>query len=52
MILGQSAATAAVLAIDGKVAVQDVPYDKLKARLKDDHQVLEYGVEPKKPKGK
>ena len=29
MILGQSAATAAALAIDGGDAVQDVPYDKL-----------------------
>lgn len=42
MILGQSAATAAVLAIDGKLAVQDVPYDKLSARLKADGQILEH----------
>ena len=42
MILGQSAATAAVMAIDGKIAVQDVPYDKLRARLLADGQVLEY----------
>ncbi|MEZ5353386.1 MAG: FAD-dependent oxidoreductase [Bryobacteraceae bacterium] len=40
MILGQSAATAAVLAIDGKLAVQDVPYQKLRARLLADGQVL------------
>ena len=40
MILGQSAATAAVLAIDDKVAVQDVPYAKLRARLLQDGQVL------------
>ena len=42
MILSQSAATAAVMAIDGKIAVQDVPYDKLRARLLADGQVLEY----------
>ena len=42
MVLGQSAATAAVLAIDGKLAVQDVPYDKLKARLLADGQVLSF----------
>ncbi len=41
MILGQSAATAAVLAIDGKVAVQDVPYEKLRAKLVADGQVLQ-----------
>lgn len=41
MILGQSAATAAVLAIDGKRAVQDVPYGKLKERLLKDGQILE-----------
>jgi hypothetical protein len=43
MILGQSAATAAVLAIDGNVAVQDVPYAQLRERLLKDGQVLEYG---------
>ena len=42
MILGQSAATAAVLAMDGKLAVQDVPYDRLRARLVADGQVLEF----------
>jgi hypothetical protein len=42
MILGQSAATAAALAIDGGLAVQDVPYAKLKARLVQDGQVLAY----------
>jgi hypothetical protein len=42
MILGQSAATAAVMAIDGNTAVQDVPYDKLRARLLADGQVLEF----------
>jgi hypothetical protein len=33
MILGQSAGTAAAMAIDGGVAVQDVPYGKLRERL-------------------
>lgn len=44
MILGQSAATAAVMAIDGKLAVQDVPYSSLRERLLKDQQVLEYSV--------
>lgn len=42
MILAQSAATAAALAIDGKTAVQDVPYPKLRERLLKDGQVLEF----------
>jgi hypothetical protein len=41
MILGQSAATAAVMAMDGKMAVQDVPYEKLRARLMQDKQILQ-----------
>jgi hypothetical protein len=48
MILGQSAATAAAMAIDGKLAVQDVPYEKLRARLLADGQVLEYAAPAKK----
>ena len=44
MILGQSAATAAAMAIDGKLAVQDVPYAKLRERLLRDGQVLEISV--------
>lgn len=40
MILGQSAATAACIAIEEKVKVQDVPYDKLKEKLLIDGQVL------------
>jgi hypothetical protein len=40
MILGQSAATAAALAIDGGTSVQDVPYDQLRARLLADGQIL------------
>jgi lysophospholipase L1-like esterase len=41
MILGQSAAAAAVLAIDDQQAVQDVPYAKLRQRLLANGQVLE-----------
>ena len=40
MILGQSAATAAALAIDEKIAVQDLPYEKIQKSLKADGQVL------------
>ena len=47
MILGESAATAAVLAIDGKSAVQDVPYAQLRERLLHDGQILEYTASPK-----
>ncbi|MEM9282318.1 MAG: FAD-dependent oxidoreductase [Verrucomicrobiota bacterium] len=42
MILGQSAATAAAMAIDQNLAVQDVPYEALKERLLADGQVLYY----------
>lgn len=42
MILGQSAATAAAMAIDAGIAVQDVPYAALKARLEADGQILKY----------
>lgn len=41
MILGQSAATAAALALDEGVAVQELPYAKLRERLLRDGQVLE-----------
>jgi len=41
MVLGQSAATAAALAIDSNAAVQDVDYAKLRERLLADKQVLE-----------
>lgn len=43
MILGQSAATAAAMAIDEKIAVQDVSYEKLSEKLKRDGQILELG---------
>ena len=41
MVLGQSAATAAALAIDGGTAVQDVAYARLRERLLKDGQILE-----------
>lgn len=47
MILGQSAATAAALAIDRRLAVQDVPYPALRAQLLKDGQVLEYAAPAK-----
>ncbi len=60
MILGQSAATAAVMAIDDKLNVQDVPYPRLRERLLKDGQVLSAkgivqvaanGLDPRKLKG-
>jgi FAD-dependent oxidoreductase family protein len=54
MVLGQSAATAAALAIDGNLAVQQVDYEQLRARLLRDRQVLAWtgpkragGIDPK-----
>ena len=60
MILGQSAATAACMAIDNELKVQDVPYARLKDRLLKDGQVLSAkglvhvapnGIDPRKLKG-
>ena len=55
MVLGQSSATAACLAIDDKVDVQKVEYARLKDRLLKDKQVLDLprakgvrGIDPKK----
>lgn len=42
MILGQSSATAASIAIDAKSTVQDVDYAKLRERLEKDGQVLSW----------
>lgn len=42
MLLGQSASTALVLALEDHLAVQDVAYDKLRERLVADGQVLEW----------
>lgn len=53
MILGQSAATAACLAIDAKTPVQDITYAQLRPRLLADKQVLEFAtVVPPKAKAK
>jgi hypothetical protein len=60
MVLGQSAATAAVLAIDAKTSVHKVEYARLRERLLADKQVLEWtgprtgsaaGIDPKKLPG-
>ena len=42
MVLGQSAATAAAMSVDGSVDVQKVDYNQLKARLEADNQVLDF----------
>nr|WKN34053.1 FAD-dependent oxidoreductase [Tunicatimonas sp. TK19036] len=41
MILGQSAATAAALALDQEIAVQDLSYETLKNQLLQDKQVIQ-----------
>lgn len=58
MILGQSAATAACLSLDEGIAVQDLAYARLRERLLQDGQVLEFdavvagnGVDPRKLPG-
>ena len=47
MILGQSAATAAALAIDGGSSVQGISYAALQGQLRKDGQVLEWREVPK-----
>lgn len=42
MILGHSAASAAVLALEGEQAVQDVDYEQLRQQLLEEEQILEY----------
>ncbi|HUR55220.1 MAG TPA: FAD-dependent oxidoreductase, partial [Gemmataceae bacterium] len=51
LVLGQSAATAAALAIDGKLDVQKVDYAKLREKLLADKQVLEFAAPPSKEGG-
>ncbi len=48
MLLGQSAATAACLSLESRIAPQDLPYDQLRERLITDGQVLSW--EPQPPK--
>jgi len=47
MVLGQSAATAAVIAIEDGIDIQKVDYAKLRPRLLADKQVLEFAAPPK-----
>jgi FAD dependent oxidoreductase len=42
MVTSQSAATAACLAIDAQVAVQELDYNQLRSRLLLDHQMLQW----------
>lgn len=42
MIIGQAAGVAAALALDGKLAVQDVPYARLRAKLQAQRAVFEW----------
>jgi hypothetical protein len=42
MVLGQSAATAAALAIDDDVELQELDYNKLQSRLLNDKQILSH----------
>ncbi|HZL90085.1 MAG TPA: FAD-dependent oxidoreductase [Pirellulaceae bacterium] len=58
MVLGQSAAIAAVQSLDGDAAVQDIDVGKLQERLKADGQILAWtgpkvagGIDPKKLPG-
>lgn len=62
MVLGQSSATAAVMAIDKQCAIQDVNYAQLRERLLAENQVLEWkgpvrnsapptGIDPAKLEG-
>jgi hypothetical protein len=43
MMLGQAAATAAVLAMEGKISVQELDYQKLHTRLRSDGHILRLG---------
>ena len=52
MILGQSAATAAVLAMESNCSVQKLRYESLRARLLADKQVLEWTARAPAPTGK
>ena len=50
MVLGQSAAIAACQSLDAKVAVQDIDYARLKEKLLEEKQVLQWAG-PIKPTG-
>ncbi len=42
MVLGQSSATAAMLAIESELPVQEIDYDALRSKLLEDRQVLQW----------
>ena len=44
MVLGQSAATAAGVALEREISVQDVPYPVLRERLDTDRQIVQLGA--------
>ncbi|MDO4585250.1 MAG: FAD-dependent oxidoreductase [Planctomycetia bacterium] len=48
MILAQSAATVACMAIEENLAVQEVDYGKLAKKLQEDKQVIDYPLAPPK----
>jgi hypothetical protein len=50
MVLGQSAATAAVHAIDERVTIQNIDPKKLEARLLKDGQMLDFVSDPLPPR--
>jgi hypothetical protein len=50
MILGQSAATAAAIAINEKIPIQNVPYEELRAQLLSAGQILEPSMPNSTPK--
>jgi hypothetical protein len=51
MVMGQSAATAAVQAIEQKTTIQNINLEKLKTRLLADKQVLDLIPDPKEARG-
>ena len=51
MVMGQSAATAAVHAIEQKTTIQSINLEKLKTRLLADKQVLDLIPDPKESRG-
>ena len=46
MVLGQSAATAAGIAIDKQADIQNISYLKLREKLLEDQQLLDWNIEP------
>lgn len=47
MILGQSAGTIAGIALEDHISIHDVSYDKLRKKLEQDGQILEYPITKK-----